>query len=304
MSKYYYVLNLQGDVVQLVDSENGVVANYTYDAWGKLLSVTDASGNAITNTLHISNVNPIRYRGYFYDTETGLYYCNSRYYDPQMRRFINADGYTSTGQGFGGFNMFAYCQNNPVMYTDSSGEFLQHIVDFIDTCVNTLSNMVNNLVKFIGDRLTHDKTVWPTGKEHRVDDWPVYKNSTDKHYGTDIVEIEGTAVLAVTGGTVETVVMDYPNSYNIYPSNSNGLNTYGNYIDIKVDDNLIYRYAHLQQTDYVTVGESVKSGQQIGCVGNTGNSYKAHLHFEVIEWDVNSPITRRNPQNYLPPLSK
>ena len=121
MSKYYYILNVQGDVIQLVDSENYVIANYTYDAWGKVLSVTDASGNAITDTLSIANVNPIRYRGYFYDSETGLYYCNSRYYDPAMRRFINADGYVSTGQGFGGYNMFAYCQNNPVMLVDPSG---------------------------------------------------------------------------------------------------------------------------------------------------------------------------------------
>jgi len=121
MSKYYYVLNLQGDVIQIVDSENCVVANYNYDAWGKVLSVTDSNGNVITNTLNIANVNPIRYRGYFYDTETGLYYCNSRYYDPAMRRFINADAFASTGQGFLGFNMFAYSQNNPVMLVDPSG---------------------------------------------------------------------------------------------------------------------------------------------------------------------------------------
>ena len=71
---------------------------------------------------HIANVNPIRYRGYFYDTETKLYYCNSRYYDPQVKRFINADVYVSTGQGFNGFNMFAYCGNNPVVHGDQSGK--------------------------------------------------------------------------------------------------------------------------------------------------------------------------------------
>lgn len=70
---------------------------------------------------HIANVNPIRYRGYFYDTETKLYYCNSRYYDPQIKRFINADVLLSTGTGFLGFNMFAYCENNPVTRSDQSG---------------------------------------------------------------------------------------------------------------------------------------------------------------------------------------
>ena len=115
-TKYFYVLNLQGDVIQLRDSSNAVVANYTYDAWGRLLSVKNASGATITDATHIANVNPICYRGYFYDTETKLYYCNSRYYDPQIKRFINADELVSTGTGFLGYNMFAYCENNPVRY--------------------------------------------------------------------------------------------------------------------------------------------------------------------------------------------
>ena len=120
-TKYFYVLNLQGDVIQLRDTSNAIVANYTYDAWGRLLSVKNASGSTISDASHIANVNPIRYRGYFYDTETKLYYCNNRYYDPQIKRFINADVLLSTGTGFLGYNMFAYCNNNPVMYCDPSG---------------------------------------------------------------------------------------------------------------------------------------------------------------------------------------
>ena len=64
----------------------------------------------------------MRYRGYYYDTETGFYYLQSRYYDPEICRFINADSYASTGDGFTGLNMFAYCNNNPILYLDSSGE--------------------------------------------------------------------------------------------------------------------------------------------------------------------------------------
>ena len=128
-TKYYYVLNLQGDVVQLRNSSNGVVANYTYDAWGKLLSVTNASGSVITNTNHFAYLNPIRYRGYFYDTETKLYYCNSRYYDPQIKRFINAESNMFAGgfdanAGFLGYNVFCYCANNPVTHKDDSGQGL------------------------------------------------------------------------------------------------------------------------------------------------------------------------------------
>ena len=72
---------------------------------------------------HIANVNPIRYRGYYYDTETGLYYVSSRYYDPEIGRWINADGYISTGQGLLSTNMFAYCENNPVNKFDPTGNF-------------------------------------------------------------------------------------------------------------------------------------------------------------------------------------
>ena len=118
---YYYVLNLQGDVVKLIGASGTVYANYKYNAWGELLSVTNASGNVITDYSHISHVNPLRYRGYYYDRETGWYYLQSRYYDPAMHRFINADTFASTGQGLLGCNMFAYCNNNPVNFADETG---------------------------------------------------------------------------------------------------------------------------------------------------------------------------------------
>ena len=114
---YYYVLNLQGDVVKLIHYIPGFeyesVATYEYDAWGNIVS---SSGR-------LAEINPIRYRGYYYDNETGFYYLQSRYYDPANRRFINADVYASTGQGFVGTNMFAYCVNNPVFLTDEDGNF-------------------------------------------------------------------------------------------------------------------------------------------------------------------------------------
>jgi RHS repeat-associated protein len=70
----------------------------------------------------VGTINPIRYRSYYYDTETGFYYLQSRYYDPAIRRFINADGYINANGDILGFNMYAYCSNNPVMYVDYSGE--------------------------------------------------------------------------------------------------------------------------------------------------------------------------------------
>ena len=108
---YYYILNLQGDVVKLVTESGAVAASYEYDAWGNILSSTGS----------MARTNPLRYRGYYYDVETGFYYLQSRYYDPANRRFINADVYASTGQGFVGTNMFAYCNSNPVSNYDAQG---------------------------------------------------------------------------------------------------------------------------------------------------------------------------------------
>ena len=112
---YYYVLNLQGDVVELIHYIPGFeyesVATYEYDAWGNIVS---SSGR-------LAEINPLRYRGYYYDSETGFYYLQSRYYDPVNRRFINADSYASTGQGFIGTNMFAYCNNSPILFVDHDG---------------------------------------------------------------------------------------------------------------------------------------------------------------------------------------
>ena len=113
---YYYVLNAQGDVSAILDSGGKIAASYDYDAWGNC-TVYNSSDAAI------GDLNPLRYRGYYYDAETGFYYLQSRYYDPAICRFINADTYLSTGQGMLGHNMFTYCGNNPVNYCDSSGRF-------------------------------------------------------------------------------------------------------------------------------------------------------------------------------------
>ena len=113
---YYYVTNLQGDVVAILNTSGSPVVQYAYDAWGKQLGI---SGSMATT---LGTYNPLRYRGYVYDTETGFYYLQSRYYNPALGRFLNADAFTATGQGLTGNNMFAYCGNNPVNRNDKAGE--------------------------------------------------------------------------------------------------------------------------------------------------------------------------------------
>ena len=112
---FFYLYNAQGDVIAIIDDYAERVVNYEYSAWGELLSVTGSKADTV------GTLNPFRYRGYCYDTETGLYYLNSRYYDPVTQRFVNGDGYASTGQGILGNNMFAYCLNDPVNMHDSTG---------------------------------------------------------------------------------------------------------------------------------------------------------------------------------------
>ena len=122
-TKYYYITNTQGDVFYLINTAGTVVASYIYDPYGKVLSATGS----------LVSINPLRYRGYYYDTESGFYYLQSRYYDPQICRFINADSYASTGQGFIGNNMFAYCGNNPVNRFDPTGyDWLNDFIDWVE----------------------------------------------------------------------------------------------------------------------------------------------------------------------------
>ena len=115
---YYYILNLQGDVVQIIDDGGVLQAEYVYSPWGEIIS---AEGD-------LAEINPLRYRGYYYDSETGFYYLRSRYYDPENHRFINADSKGSTGQGFIGTNMFAYCLNMPVIARDANGRDTEIVI--------------------------------------------------------------------------------------------------------------------------------------------------------------------------------
>ena len=118
---YYYTHKSRGDIVGIYNGAGELKAHYEYDAWGNVISITDNNGNAITNPNHIGNLNPFRYRGYYQDTETGLYYLMSRYYDPITHRFINADGYFQSGTSILDANTFAYCGNNPVLNVDPLG---------------------------------------------------------------------------------------------------------------------------------------------------------------------------------------
>ena len=143
-TQYYYVKNLQGDVVKILNASGSVVANYYYDAWGK-----------VTTSSSIGQTNPIRYRGYYYDTDTGFYYLQSRYYDPTIKRFISADdtNYLGISGTILGCNMYSYCENNPIKYHDSEGTFINTITGaLIGGIVGGVSAWINgdNVLSGIG----------------------------------------------------------------------------------------------------------------------------------------------------------
>ena len=156
---YFYATNLQGDVEGIFRVlKNGTTGlyeqkwygRYTYDAWGNVTAYT-AAGNSPGSTTLVYR-NPIRYRGYVYDTETGWYYLQSRYYDPANHRCINADNFASTGAGFLGNNMFAYCNNNSVMMTDSAGNRPTWEHDFGNGVVGYADNGTGNYITYINDQ--------------------------------------------------------------------------------------------------------------------------------------------------------
>ncbi len=111
----------------IYNTSGTVVAEYEYDAWGRVLSATDKTD------LAIAEINPFRYRSYYYDTETELYYLETRYYDPKLGRFLNPDtlDYLGDGEDLNNYNLFAYCGNNPVMRADKSGHAWYNVLGWI-----------------------------------------------------------------------------------------------------------------------------------------------------------------------------
>ena len=175
-TEYYYIKNAQNDVIAIADENGNVLVNYTYDPWGKVISITDKDGNEllqeptvdetattvadelitksatvdettkdVDTATKIAFLNPIRYRSYYYDSETEWYYLKTRYYSPDMCRFINADGYVQTGQGMLDKNMFAYCENNPSSRIDAYGDSWSDIKNWFSNAFSRTTQRVKNL---------------------------------------------------------------------------------------------------------------------------------------------------------------
>ena len=162
---YYYTHNSRGDIIGIYNGAGELKAHYEYDAWGNVISITDNNGNAITNPNHIGNLNPFRYRGYYQDTETGLYYLMSRYYDTITHRFINADGYFQSGGSILDANTFAYCRNNPIMNSDCTGTSCsKHKSYYVPNCGYCDPSYIHEM----NEKIDWLNRVYNTSPEHRI----------------------------------------------------------------------------------------------------------------------------------------
>ena len=135
---YYYEFNLQGDIIGIIDSTGTKVVEYTYDVWGNILSVTGTLADTI------GQKNPLRYRGYYYDDETGFYLTGTRYYDPEIGRFLNADSVMAGIGEVQGYNLFAYCMNNPISMSDPTGNWPK----WVGSIGSAIKSAVSTAVKY------------------------------------------------------------------------------------------------------------------------------------------------------------
>jgi len=141
---YFYRKNIQGDVIAILNANGVIVATYNYDAWGNCVVTTDTNG--------IGEINPIRYRSYYWDSEFGLYYLQSRYYSPELCRFISQDSIDYLDpKSINGLNLYAYCLNNPVVLVDFNGHSWQSFWTNIGNWfVNTENWINNNIIQPVG----------------------------------------------------------------------------------------------------------------------------------------------------------
>lgn len=162
---YFYKKNLQEDIIGIYNQNFELIATYEYDAWGKILNIKDNNGNVITDSSNVAVINPFRYRSYYYDNETNLYYLNNRYYNPEWGRFINADKYLFTTENFLELNLYLYALNNPVNNYDTNGNFFKNLFKAITSTVTkvvkkvievtkTVVNTVKKIAKKVKDSFT------------------------------------------------------------------------------------------------------------------------------------------------------
>ena len=222
---YYYLKNIQGDIVKIVNKAGKEYVKYEYDAWGKIIN---QSGETI-----LRDLNPFRYRGYVYDRETGLYYLQSRYYDPVTGRFLNADVYCDTENTILGTNMFAYCENNPTNNADYDGTWCQNSSGFKKTSKGFKVNVATKFLSRTYCLLFAGDFLWNYGK------WNWFGKTYSGMGAVRIAqEIWFHALAYYIGKPLQTVL----SWYGISNSSLNGIVNSAKVIDVNSDDKRAWIY--------------------------------------------------------------
>lgn len=219
---YYYLLNIQGDVVGLLDENYNLVASYKYDSFGKIIAIEDGSQNDISNNPnHIASINPFRYRSYYYDNETELYYLNSRYYSPEIGRFINADAIIKDlSTNSLSTNMYSYCKNNPIIHSDKNGQW----AIFDDIAAGIVGLFVG-----VGSQLITDVTTSVISGSWQFSSWETYAGAaiggivggiTTLYAGPVIGAAVGAGTSTLVGQTLENITGKEERSFSEIATNT------------------------------------------------------------------------------------
>ncbi len=156
--RFFFEKNLQGDIIGVYNEEGQKVLSYWYDAWGNISPIyNDENSNTLVQSVLAVIFTPITYRGYMYDFNTGLYYLQSRYYNPTYGRFLNVDSLMKTGEPLGA-NIFAYCGNNPVNFVDYDGRDAMSVITNILYLLVVVSIMQNDLGEIFSNLILQGAT--------------------------------------------------------------------------------------------------------------------------------------------------
>lgn len=160
---YYYHKNMFGDIIGILDSNYNEIVRYEYDSWGALINITDNSN------INLGTINPFRYRLYYYDTETNLYYLNSRYYNPEWGRFVNADAIISSNEDYISNNLFTYVSNNPINFSDSGGfSFIGILKNKFNKVKRIIRKAINKLESVRKSNSNSSKSVMKSSKSPSI----------------------------------------------------------------------------------------------------------------------------------------
>lgn len=299
-NQYLYLTNQMGDVIAITDRVGSIIARYYYDSWGKITAIEPETENDATQQA-IAEINPLRYRGYYYDSETGYYYLQSRYYDPEIGRFINADKLevaSITKATTSGCNLFAYCSNSPICSFDYSGEFAPNII--IGAIFGAVSGAFSYILSQFGDYILQYKkvSIGRINKKYLVSNMVIgafsgmLSYSSQKKLAIRVINsvlswassrLSGASLLDAFVFTIITFIM----------TNSNG---YGNLLRkfSKKSANMISHTKKFTRTQIRNIAKTVSKEVSYYCKSNFTlykNFTKEFLQTNLKQWSVAYGIT-------------